>query len=719
MITNYAATVYTDAQLIAYTGYTWTDPVAYTSQKSKRADAKYFFSETTSMLMKLRDIAITNGMGIRVRNVSGGTLAAGPVRVTGYNSANDRFTITLADADANAPADLLLLSSLANNTDGMAYFAGEFVSALDTSAISIGTEVFLSATGTITTTAPTGGDQIVQSLGFTKNQSATGTIKGFVHQPKKFGASWLQAAMSMSWTGDHSFGGAIVWNGIISPTALAANTNDWAPTGFATANTIRISASSAVDLTGIAGGSSGRILTIHNVGANAITLKDESASSTAGNRFALSADLTLGADSMIMLQYDATSSRWRCISGASMDINGLTAADVALNDTLPIYDVSATANRKTTVERLQGWFNSTCNGRLTLTSQTPVTTSDVSNATTIYYCPYAGRKIALNDGTRWVLREFTEIAIPLGTLTSGKNYDVFAFTSTAAPSSTDTGTDVLTFGSATGWSTGAQVVPDATGGGLTAGTTYFYNAASATTGSLHTTLSDALSGASKVNLTASITANLTAVTLAFSAAWTSDTARSDALVLTDWVLTKTGTSTHRYLGTFRTTSTTQTQDKLTQRFLWNYYNRVSRPMMGRRVETGGATSSTSVGTSFTSLGADFEIECVQGYAEDEIALTAFAVTAHGTAGTGNAVAIAKTTQANAMAKSLATTPVNNYLTSHGITYTDPAVTGYEKYLLSAAFDATTGTVYLDFGGGHGESATNDPPGSLIRGILRG
>lgn len=67
-----------------------------------------------------------------------------------------------------------------------------------------------------------------------------------------------------------------------------------------------------------------------------------------------------------------------------------------------------------------------CDGRLTLTTGTPVTTGDVAAATTLYFTPYRGNQIALYDGTRWRLYSFTErsIAIPA---TTDTNYDVFLY----------------------------------------------------------------------------------------------------------------------------------------------------------------------------------------------------------------------------------------------------------------------------------------------------
>lgn len=71
-------------------------------------------------------------------------------------------------------------------------------------------------------------------------------------------------------------------------------------------------------------------------------------------------------------------------------------------------------------------------GRLTLTSGLPVTTSDVTGATSVYYTPYLHNNIALWDGTYWNLITFTEKTLALGTVTSGLPYDVFGYLSSGA-----------------------------------------------------------------------------------------------------------------------------------------------------------------------------------------------------------------------------------------------------------------------------------------------
>lgn len=52
--------------------------------------------------------------------------------------------------------------------------------------------------------------------------------------------------------------------------------------------------------------------------------------------------------------------------------------------------------------------NGLCEGRLTLTSGTPITTADVSAANVLYFTPYKGNRLALYNGTNWIEYTFTE-----------------------------------------------------------------------------------------------------------------------------------------------------------------------------------------------------------------------------------------------------------------------------------------------------------------------
>ena len=71
-------------------------------------------------------------------------------------------------------------------------------------------------------------------------------------------------------------------------------------------------------------------------------------------------------------------------------------------------------------------------GRLTLESGVPVSTTGQTAKTTIYYTPYVHDTVALWDGARWAPTTFAETSLALGTLTSGKPYDVFGYLSSGA-----------------------------------------------------------------------------------------------------------------------------------------------------------------------------------------------------------------------------------------------------------------------------------------------
>lgn len=115
--------------------------------------------------------------------------------------------------------------------------------------------------------------------------------------------------------------------GVISPTQITSNQNDYAPTSLSTATLIRLTTDASRNVTGLTGGASGRLLTIYNVGSFPIVFTNEDAGSSAANRFTVGADTTLNANESLFLQYDSTTSRWRKINSATkrMTITSLTS----------------------------------------------------------------------------------------------------------------------------------------------------------------------------------------------------------------------------------------------------------------------------------------------------------------------------------------------------------------------------------------------------------
>jgi hypothetical protein len=142
----------------------------------------------------------------------------------------------------------------------------------------------------------------------------------------------------------------------------------------------------------------------------------------------------------------------------------------------------------------------TCDARLTLTTGVPVTSTDVTGASTIYLTPYQGNMIALYDGSAWVYHTLAEISLALADLTSGKNYDVFCHD--------NSGTLVLTL----------------------------------------------------------------------SSAWSTDTARNEALAYQDGVRVLASDHTKRLVGTIRATGATTTEDSLLQGYVCNEAHPVLRKL---------------------------------------------------------------------------------------------------------------------------------------------
>ena len=97
----------------------------------------------------------------------------------------------------------------------------------------------------------------------------------------------------------------------VSPAQITSDTNNYNP---GTARFYRLNTDASRNITGLGISQiDGQECEIWNVGANNIVLKNEDANSTAANRFICTgaADITLAADEIVLLRYDATTARWR------------------------------------------------------------------------------------------------------------------------------------------------------------------------------------------------------------------------------------------------------------------------------------------------------------------------------------------------------------------------------------------------------------------------
>jgi hypothetical protein len=142
------------------------------------------------------------------------------------------------------------------------------------------------------------------------------------------GSAWADALSIDQTTGNLALPRGVALSGVIAPPQITANQNDFNPASLASAAVMQLSSDAARNITGLAAGADGRIISIINVGSQTITLVNESASSTAANRLTFGADLTLLPRQAAILRYDGTTSRWQAISGAM----GLLAAANNLSD---------------------------------------------------------------------------------------------------------------------------------------------------------------------------------------------------------------------------------------------------------------------------------------------------------------------------------------------------------------------------------------------------
>lgn len=165
---------------------------------------------------------------------------------------------------------------------------------------------------------------------------------------------------------------------------------------------------------------------------------------------------------------------------------------------------------------IAGTANNRAHGRLTLTSGLPVTPTDVTAATSVYFTPYLGNEITLYTGSLWRTYRFTELTFALGTLTSGANYFLLVWDNAGT----------LTLSASPAW-TGDNTI------GTGAGTAEYE---------------------------------------LFEGVYVNKVAISGGP----------GARAGKIVGTFRTTSTTTTEDSEINRFLANLYNPVFR--VGRQID---------------------------------------------------------------------------------------------------------------------------------------
>lgn len=72
-------------------------------------------------------------------------------------------------------------------------------------------------------------------------------------------------------------------------------------------------------------------------------------------------------------------------------------------------------------------MNHFADGRLTLSLGEPVTSNDITLATSLYYSPCKGNRVALFDGANWSLYAFDELSLDLSAFDADTNFDIFIY----------------------------------------------------------------------------------------------------------------------------------------------------------------------------------------------------------------------------------------------------------------------------------------------------
>lgn len=188
------------------------------------------------------------------------------------------------------------------------------------------------------------------------NNAATITapaISGGTINNTTIGATTPAAGTFTNLTASNSVNtGAVFLSGQTS-VSIAADQNNWNPAGFGNAVEVAVDGGAADrNITGlIAAASNGQLSVIRNAGTtNLIRLVNQSASSTAANRFSLANDINIPPGAAIALRYNSTTQRWHSVAGASTSLSNLSVrSSGAAFDLAIASDEAITANRTLTV----------------------------------------------------------------------------------------------------------------------------------------------------------------------------------------------------------------------------------------------------------------------------------------------------------------------------------------------------------------------------------
>jgi hypothetical protein len=394
-------------------------------------------------------------------------------------------------------------------------------------------------------------------------------------------------------------------------------------------HTIAAQTGTADNLATLSGGAGNMLVLLQAKAGDTITVKHGT-----GNIFLNgAADFTLSGDKSLLLFYDGTN--WADL-GAGGGSSGLatvqkSGATVTTNATTLNFADPAANNENPSAGVATVYTNvpSVCNGRLTLASGTAIPTTDQTAKTSIYFTPYQGSQISLYDGTRWKLYNFTELTLTVPS-TLFKVFDIFVYDNGGTLT-----LEAVDWNQSTGSITGATnatpiVLTVASGHGLSVGDLIGVASVGGNTAPNGKVWRVSATAATTVTLEGSVG----------NGAYTSGgtwykvpNTRATALTTQDGIYVKTSATTRRYLGTAMTTGTSgQAEDSGSKRYLWNYYNRVQRPMLV--IDTTNTWSYSTSAYRATNNRIDNRIQIIVGVSED---LTCAVAIGANNAGSGSAV----------------------------------------------------------------------------------
>jgi hypothetical protein len=479
---------------------------------------------------------------------------------------------------------------------------------------------------------------------------------GHTHQNAAGGGTLDAAAIAsgmlnnarVNWSSPSAIGGTTPAAGRFTGLALAASTELTIASGAVTVTQSR----HRIDTQGDA--STDDLDTINGGGdtLNLLIIRAEDAARTvvvteAGNIVTGGSPIALADDqTFLILIFDATLSKWIVANAGTGGGSGSFAVTdgtvlVSPASTLVFPAGTLQDNGSGEAEYLGGGGGGgaqslrRCDGRLTLTSGVPVTTSSVTGAGTLYFTPHRGNVVSLYDGSGWVDHSLTERSLSLSGLDRHRLYDIFLYNLAGTLTLEAIGWTAPPSGAISNVTNANPPVVTSTAHGLAVGdvvTIYGVVGATGVNGTFRVSAQDANTftlqtlAAANPGAPGAYSSGGTWVKKNYAAS------RATALATQDGTHVLTGDATRLYLGTIGITAAGgESEDTVTARLVWNYYNRVER--IGHfRDSTGSNWTYNSAAYRAAGNNLARAVDVVIGLSEDVLKATVMA----GSSGSGAA-----------------------------------------------------------------------------------